>query len=95
MSVPSNLKMSVPGFLAGSGGVGVMVRLIADPALRRLAGLLDLVLRRPALSAGSAYCGPPRIEAGWPGSLKFLPVSVTVSPSTASIDRSESRKLPT
>jgi hypothetical protein len=48
-----------------------------------------------AETALGGYCGPPRIEAGCPGSLKLWPVSVTVSPSTASTDRSESRKLPT
>src|SRR5207249_4530375 len=43
---------------------------------------------------GRAYCGPPRIEAGWPGSLK-RPASVSLSPLTFMIDRSWSIKLPT
>jgi hypothetical protein len=41
------------------------------------------------------YCGPPRIEAGWPGNLRRCPVSVSVVPSTFRIERSASMKLPT
>ena len=41
------------------------------------------------------YCGPPRIEAGWPDNLRRCPVSVSVVPSTFRIERSASMKLPT
>src|SRR2546425_11045798 len=41
------------------------------------------------------YCGPDRIDAGCPGNLKRLPVSVSLSPSTFNTDRSWSMKLPT
>ena len=41
------------------------------------------------LRAGApAYCVRPRMEAGWPGSLSFLPVSVIVVPSTLRMDTS-------
>ena len=41
------------------------------------------------------YWGPDRIDAGCPGNLKRLPVSVSLSPSTFSTDMSWSMKLPT
>src|SRR5439155_21430405 len=43
----------------------------------------------------AGYCGPLRIEAGWPGNLMRCPVSVRVVPSTFRTDRSPSMKLPT
>ena len=46
-----------------------------------LAGLAGAVPRGSERLAAIRYCGPPRIDAGWPrGSLKRLPVSVTLSP---------------
>ena len=46
-------------------------------------------------SAATAYCGPARIEAGWPGSLMRCAVSVSLLPSTRNTHRSWSIKLPT
>lgn len=42
-----------------------------------------------------SYRAAPRIDAGLPGSFSFLPVSVTLVPSTLRIDTSLSVKLPT
>ena len=48
---------------------------------------------RRAARAGR-YCGPPRIEAGWPGSL-MRPMSISRVPLTFNTDMSLSMKLPT
>ena len=45
--------------------------------------------------ATTPYCGPARIEAGWPGNLMRCPVSVSVAPSTLRTDMSPSMKFPT
>ena len=49
----------------------------------------------PRLSLNIRYCGPPRIDAGCPGSLKRGPASASRFPSHRNIDRSPSMKLPT
>src|SRR4029453_2325929 len=65
----------------------------------RAAGLLDkqevqglmLAIGRWPGPHRSAHCEPIRIEAGWPGSLKRLPVSVTFVPSSLRMEISWSR----
>ena len=48
--------------------------------------------RRPT---SARYCGPLRIDAGWPGSLMRCVVSVSLLPSTFNAHKSPSIKLPT
>ena len=58
-------------------------------------GQVDAESHRAAAGREPRYCVRPRIDAGWPGSFSFFPVSVIFVPSTRRIDTSRSVKLPT
>ena len=84
------------GLPAGSDdAVGRVERSVTRrPSRRRRITPAFAGLTRPT-STAPRYCGPPRIEAGCPGSFSFCPVSVSLSPSTFRIETSWSIKLPT
>lgn len=81
---------------AGRPGMGIPAGARSSAARRPLpAGQPS---HRPAVAAGKArdgYFGPIRPDAGCPGTLNRLPVSVRVVPLTLRIEKSLSRKFPT
>src|SRR5207247_3103866 len=70
-----------------------LVAVLAEQPERLIECLRRRVLERMhqrRCSGSSPYRARPRMEAGWPGSLSFLPVSVILVPSTLRMDTSRS-----
>jgi hypothetical protein len=79
------------------GEAGTRARQVVCARVSRSAVACLIGLAPCSYRPRSIYKVLPRIDAGLPGSFTIVPVlvTVTVSPSTRSTERSESRKLPT